>query len=196
MLKINDLTIPDLAPVSLTINKGECVGITGVSGSGKTRLLRAIADLDEHSGNIRLDDVDWREVVASEWRKRVAYLPAESQWWCDTLAPHYADTDLPFAELGLPSDVLQWQVSRCSSGEKQRLAILRLLVNRPPVLLLDEPTSNLDADNSLAVEKLIADYVLHKNACVIWVSHNREQLQRVAKKCFSLSDGKLMLLGN
>ncbi len=191
MLKIDDLTIPNLAPVSFTINRGECLGITGTSGSGKTRLLRAIADLDEHSGDISLDGVGWGEVAGHEWRKRIAYLPAESQWWCDTLEPHYSDTDLPFAELGFPSDVLQWQVSRCSSGEKQRLAILRLLANRPCVLLLDEPTSSLDAANSLVVEKLITDYVLHKNVCVIWVSHNHEQLFRVAEKCFTLSDGKL-----
>ena len=87
---------------------------------------------------------------------------------------------------------MQWPLTRCSSGEKQRLAILRLLANKPRVLLLDEPTANLDAENTDKVESLIADYLANHNAMAIWVSHNHAQLRRVSTdKRFDLSDGRL-----
>ena len=68
---------------------------------------------------------------------------------------------------------------RCSSGEKQRLSILRLLANRPKVLLLDEPTANLDAENTRNVEALLIDYLTENNAVALWVSHDHAQLKRV-----------------
>ena len=57
MLRLEDLQVPDLEPVSLTVAAGACIGLTGKSGSGKTRLLRAIADMDEHGGEVYAEDV-------------------------------------------------------------------------------------------------------------------------------------------
>jgi ABC-type iron transport system FetAB ATPase subunit len=191
MLRLEDLKIPDVEPISLTVASGECVGLSGESGSGKTRLLRAIADMDEHSGQVYENDVAQDQVRAHEWRRRVALLPAESQWWFDTIEEHFDAHDEHIQALGFESDVMNWHISRCSSGEKQRLSVLRMLSNCPRVLLLDEPTANLDENNAARVEELVKKYLARHNAIAIWVSHDESQLRRVAQKRYHLSDGQL-----
>jgi len=175
-------------PVSFTMRAGERIGVTGPSGCGKTRLLRALADLDPWQGEIRLEGYGAESVRASTWRKRVAYLPSESQWWFDCVGSHF--TNSPDADdmhaLGLASDVLSWPVSRLSSGEKQRLGLLRTLANnRPAVLLLDEPTAHLDAERTRAYESLVtrrcADGMM-----AVWVTHDPEQLQRVTTRGYRM----------
>ena len=79
MLRLEDLQIANIEPISLTIAPGQCIGVSGESGSGKTRLLRAIADLDEHGGQVYEENIAQDQVKAHEWRRRVALLPAESQ---------------------------------------------------------------------------------------------------------------------
>lgn len=189
---MQDISIPGLEPINFKVDEGECVGISGDSGCGKTRLLRAIADMDACDGKVCIDERCQQEFVGHEWRKNVCLLPAESQWWFDTVEPHFSDNEVNFSDLGFETGVLQWQLTRCSSGERQRLAILRMLANKPRVILLDEPTANLDAENTAKVEKLIADYLADNNAMAIWVSHNHAQLRRVSTdKYFDLSDGRL-----
>lgn len=209
MLTLNQFSFAGISPFTLSIKEGECIGITGDSGCGKTRLLRAIADLDEHEGELQLDKLSWDAVPAHEWRKKIALLPAESLWWFDTIDKHFPDKppaldhqgsnrpDLIYSELsqlGFSQHTMSWESSRCSSGEKQRLSILRLLANKPRVLLLDEPTANLDPANTGLVEQLIADYVQNENAMVIWVSHKQSQLNRVSDRQFKIVDGEMILV--
>ncbi len=191
MLRLEDLQIPNMAPVNLTIAPGACVGLSGESGSGKTRLLRAIADMDEHGGQVYEEDVAQNQVKAHEWRRRVTMLPAESQWWFDTVAQHFTTQAKYIEALGFGPEVMDWDVSRCSSGEKQRLSILRMLSHCPRVILLDEPTANLDAKNITRVEDLVGNYLAKHNAIAIWVSHDAAQLERVAQQQYHLSDGQL-----
>ena len=190
-LKLKKFSIPGLSSLSLAVKQGECVGLSGESGCGKTRLLRAIADLDEHEGVLQLDDLSWDSVPAHQWRTQVALLPAESQWWFDTVGEHFSGDNGVLPALGFDLDVFQWQSVRCSSGEKQRLSILRLLANQPRVLLLDEPTANLDESNSARVEQLIAEYIVDKKAIAIWVSHNPDQLRRVSSRQFYIENGSM-----
>ncbi len=192
MLRLEDLQIPNIDAVSLTIVPGECVGLTGESGCGKTRLLRAIADMDEHGGQVYAEDIAQDQVRAHEWRRRVSLLPAESLWWFDTVGQHFTAHEKQFEALGFPADVMDWQVSRCSSGEKQRLSVLRMLASCPRVLLLDEPTANLDAVNAERVEQLLAEYLSEHNAFAIWVSHDVSQLQRVSQRQYRLREGRLI----
>ena len=192
MLRLEDLQVPGMEMVNLTIAPGECVGLSGESGSGKTRLLRAIADLDEHGGQVYEEDVAQDQVKAHEWRRRVALLPAESQWWHDTVGEHFNAHPEHIEALGFGPDVIGWAVSRCSSGEKQRLAILRMLANCPRVLLLDEPTANLDARNTARVEAMIRDYLATHNAVAIWVGHDPEQLRRISHYQYHLSGGRFL----
>lgn len=192
MLRLEDLQIANIEPINLTIAPGQCIGVSGESGSGKTRLLRAIADLDEHGGQVYEENIAQDQVKAHEWRRRVALLPAESQWWFDTVDQHF-NTQAKYIEaLGFDRDVIHWNVSRCSSGEKQRLSILRMLSNCPRVLLLDEPTANLDSSNIARVEDFIGNYLSEHNAIAIWVGHDAAQLQRVSQRQYYLGEGRLM----
>ena len=191
MLRLEDLKIANIEPINLTIAPGQCIGVSGESGSGKTRLLRAIADLDEHGGQVYEENIAQDQVKAHEWRRRVALLPAESQWWFDTVDQHF-NTQAEYIEaLGFDQDVIHWNVSRCSSGEKQRLSILRMLSNCPRVLLLDEPTANLDSSNIARVEDFIGNYLSEHNAIAIWVGHDAAQLERVSQQQYHLSGGRL-----
>ena len=95
--------------------------MSGPSGAGKTLLLRAIADLDPHRGRVFLDDAECNAFSASDWRGRVGMLPAESQWWGDSVGEHFAQIDYGLLEcLGFDKEVMHWQISRLSSGERQR----------------------------------------------------------------------------
>jgi len=89
-------------------------------------------------------------------------------------------------QLGFEQDVLEWRIERLSTGEKQRLALVRLLLNEPKVLLLDEPTAALDVSNVWKVEEVIAEYRNATGAAVVWVSHNPEQIARVADRHLEL----------
>jgi ABC-type lipoprotein export system ATPase subunit len=192
MLRLEDLQVPDIEAVSLTIAPGECVGLSGESGSGKTRLLRAIADMDQHGGRVYAEDIAQDQIRAHEWRRRVTLLPAESLWWFDTVGQHFSAHAENLSALGFTPEVMEWSISRCSSGEKQRLSVLRLLANCPRALLLDEPTANLDADNAARVEQLVTGYLHEHHAVAIWVSHDVSQLRRVSQRQYRLSQGKLM----
>jgi len=187
-LNVIDLRTHERGPYSLCIAPGECVSLRGNSGSGKSLLLRAIADLDPHEGQVLLDDMPVTQFTAPQWRKQVALLPAESQWWQDEVGAHFSTEECPWLEpLGFGAETMHWQVSRLSSGEKQRLALARILMNKPRVLLLDEPTASLDADNVITVEKLIEKYRCDTGAAVLWVSHDAQQATRVGNRHLQLT---------
>ena len=192
LLQIKALRVHNLAPVTFNLNAGDCLCITGPSGAGKTLLLRALADLDAHGGEMLLLDVPSQQMAANQWRSQVGLLPPESSWWEPLAGDHFRDPEaLPLDRLGLRSALLADPVSRLSSGERQRLALLRLLANRPKVLLLDEPTANLDPESTRRVEALVAEYRHTRPAAVIWVSHDERQVARVATRHASIEQGGL-----
>ena len=191
-LALRQVSVGPLHQVSLTVAPGEIVCISGESGSGKTRLLRAIADLEPHQGEIELGADRRADVAAHCWRGWAMMVPAESSWWADTVAEHFLDP-VPgsFEVFGLEEGAMQWQVSRLSSGEKQRLAVLRALSHEPRALLLDEPTANLDPELARAVEAWLRDYVRRQRMPVVWVAHDRAQIERVADRHFAIRGARL-----
>ncbi len=186
-LTIQDLRFQHIGPLTLHVKTGEWVGVTGPSGVGKTLFLRAVADMDPHEGRVFLDDRSSMDLTGPEWRRRVGYLPSESAWWFESVGEHLNGVAPEWLrDLGFEKDVLDWRVSRLSSGERQRLALIRLLANKPRALLLDEPTANLDADNIDKAESFLTAYRERRHPPVIWVSHDADQLARVADRRFRL----------
>lgn len=192
LLQINRLRRLMIGPVTLVVDEGDCLSVSGASGSGKSLLLRAIADLDPHEGQLLLQGEPATDMPANAWRTRIGLLPPESSWWLPQVKDHFHNgMPVPLDHIGLSGDLLEQPVARLSSGEKQRLALMRLLSNRPQVLLLDEPTANLDPVNTGRVEAVIAEYLRAHQAAVIWVSHDPEQVARVANRRYEMCDGNL-----
>ncbi len=188
-LELQELQTHHLGPLSLRIEESNA-SLTGPSGCGKTLLLRAIADLDPHGGEILLDGQTQSGMPASQWRSQVAYVPAESHWWSDRVGDHFpSDAKCDFKSVGFGPQVLDWQVDRLSSGERQRLALVRALSRQPRVLLLDEPTANLDPVNREKVEQAVIAYQQRHQASALWVTHDAEQRNRVARRHLEIHDG-------
>lgn len=193
-LQVQGLGFGLLTDIDLTLHQGECLGLMGPSGSGKSRLLRAIADLDPNDGVVRLDGRPRTGFSPSEWRKQVALLPSESHWWAERVGGHFAASSDDLQALDLPAEAIDFAVSRLSSGERQRLAILRTFAVDPAVALLDEPTANLDDATTCRVEQWLARQRRERDVSLLWVSHDEAQLERVASRAFSIQDGVLVPL--
>lgn len=180
-------------PASLDVSRGECIAIMGPSGAGKSRYLRQMADLDPGLGEIWLDGVARSSVPGPVWRQRVRYCQAESGWWDDAVAPHFpgAASSL-LAELALRPDILTACVHELSTGERQRLSLVRALLDRPQVLLLDEPTAALDEAAGARVEALI-QRLLSETTMIVMVTHQPEQARRLASRCYRVQDRTMAL---
>jgi ABC-type iron transport system FetAB ATPase subunit len=191
MLTVRGLTRPGLGPLDLELGSGEVLAVLGPSGSGKTMLLRAIADLDPSHGFVALDGRRREEMPAPEWRRQVTYMAAEPAWWAETPGEHFADADkaarlLP--ALGLEAAAMGALVANLSTGERQRLALARVLALAPPVMLLDEPTSALDAEAARAVEAVLRER-LRSGATILVVTHDEDQIRRLGGRRLRLAGG-------
>ncbi len=193
LLKLEKLRHEGLEAAGLQLNAGEIALLSGPSGSGKTRLLRAVADLDAHGGDVWLEGRHYLSFTPCEWRRRVGFLPTESHWWRKDPGGHFntAPDSETLGRLKLEPVLLTRPIAQLSTGERQRLALLRLLENGPKVLLLDEPTGSLDADSAARVEAEVKRYLKDNDAAALWVSHDEAQVKRLASRRFSMRGGKL-----
>ena len=167
----------------MALAAGECLAITGPSGAGKSLFLRMIADLDPNQGEVFLDGTERRSMPAPAWRSRVVYSAAEPGWWHDTVAEHFRGNALQFASdmaprLALAPGLLAAPVVQLSTGERQRMALIRTLSLASPVLLLDEPTGALDQESTDRVEGLLRDR-LASGTTIVMVTHSEQQAQRL-----------------
>lgn len=199
-----------LGPVSLTIAEGDFVALVGPSGSGKTTLLNLIGGLDQPSaGSLK---VDGRELKGLSDRELSAYRSAkvgfvfqsyhvhpERTALQNLLVPLYF-TDRPLREgrqramellnqLGLQG-LENRPVGRLSGGQRQRVAIGRALMNRPRLLLADEPIGNLDAASAQVVLDVLAD--LHKQGLTLLTATHDPLLLQSATTTLRLENGVLL----
>lgn len=187
MLRAEHLKIRDMPALSFSVRDGQCLAIQGPSGSGKTSILRALADLDPSAGHVFLDGAERCEMAAHTWRRSVRYVAAEPGWWGDTARAAFALDDAPSSaklanlldSVGLDAALLDQPLMQASTGERQRLALVRALIDGPRVLLLDEPTGALDTATAALVEELLR-YQKLSGRILILVSHNAEQVRRLA----------------
>jgi phosphate-transporting ATPase len=123
----------------------------------------------------------------------VGYVPAEPGWWADTVGEHFDEWEASLAlmgELGIREAAKAWPITRLSTGERLRLALVRALMVRPRVLLLDEPTAALDGTSVTAVESLIKTR-MRAGLAVLWVTHDAEQARRTAHRLFVVEAGQV-----
>jgi ABC-type iron transport system FetAB ATPase subunit len=184
-------------PFDLTLDAGECVAVSGPSGCGKTMLLRMIADLDPSEGEVLLDGRERSRFTGPQWRRRVVYNAAEPGWWSENVEAHFPQTEQKAqarklaACLGLEASVLTGPVNRLSTGERQRLALIRALLLDPPVLLLDEPTAALDPAATTSAEAMLRERQAAGTA-ILLVTHGAEQAARIASRHLRIAAGQFV----
>jgi ABC-type iron transport system FetAB ATPase subunit len=195
-LRIVGLRSALAGPFDLTLAAGECLAVTGPSGSGKSLLLRMIADLDPNQGEVFLDGRERRSFAPSAWRAHVVYNAAEPGWWSERVADHFRGETRDFAraaapKLGLAPGLVDGPVVGLSTGERQRLALLRALALNPPVLLLDEPTGALDEESTRRVETVVRER-LAAGVAIAMVTHSPEQAMRLGQRHLRMTDRRLV----
>ena len=158
--------------------------------------MRALADLDQHSGEIQLGEQAQQTTSPPAWRKQIGYLPADAIFWTETMAQyfdrfadHYVNDLIQTLQL---NNLLSLPLNKLSSGEKQRFALVRLLANKPSALLLDEPTSHLDPELSLVVESTLTQYQQAHDCPMLLVSHDEAQCARITGQRLSMNNKELI----
>jgi putative ABC transport system ATP-binding protein len=199
-----------VAHVSMQVARGESVAIMGPSGSGKSTLLNLIAGLDRPTsgtvtvGGERVDTLS--ETGLARYRRRQVgmifqffnllddmtvldnvLLPAQLAGQPARQARARADELLAALRIGQHADAYP---ARLSGGERQRVAIARALVNRPALLLADEPTGALDTATGLAIGELLLD-LNSSGQTLIVVTHNPDLAARYARRVIEIVDGQI-----
>lgn len=191
--------------VTLQLKAGDRLALRGPSGSGKTVLMRTLVRLETlDEGEIFYGDRPIEAWNIPEYRRLVRYIPQDAVFVSGTVRESIArfftfkaNRDLRLDEsvlkswldiLELPGHFLDKTADHLSGGEKQMVALLRSLLLEPEILLLDEPTSNLDEDMVSRVEKLIDRWMSSGvNRCLIWTSHDSRQLDRMTHRSLILN---------
>lgn len=193
MLRVKELQCSYLRASGLSIAGGQTVALCGSSGAGKSIFLKAIADLLSWSGHIDLDGVCSSDVPAFQWRRNVIYVSSNTSWWAPSVEAHmeeHPELNNWLHNLSFDNAVLAMAPDELSTGQQQRLALVRALSRGPRVLLLDEPTANLDAENVRRVEILISQWVAD-NRIVLFTSHDTSQVSRLSDLQWQIENGRV-----
>lgn len=202
--------VPALRNINLTIRDGEFCFIVGKSGSGKTTLVRLLTkETDTDDGSIIVNDTDLRKLkrrLVPAYRRRLGVVFQDFR----LLEDRTVYENIAFAQLiagasdseifdnvtkmlgltGLSSKADSYP-RQLSGGEQQRTAIARALINRPEILIADEPTGNLDHENAEEIMKLL-EKVNSRGTTVIVITHDREMVNRMHKRTVSMSLGEIV----
>jgi putative ABC transport system ATP-binding protein len=208
--QIGDVAVHALRGVDLRIRKGEFVAIIGASGSGKSTLFHILGGLTPMtSGTVRINNADLSGMTNAErtqLRKTTVgfvfqkynLLPTLSAEDNIRIVQYIADRDTNFDPafqevLGLLgiADRLKHKPRALSGGQQQRVAIARGIVNSPAILLADEPTGNLDSENSAAVLKLMKDLNKRLGQTILMITHDAEAAA-YADRVVKMKDGRIV----
>ena len=184
-----------LKDISFKIQKGDFLTIKGPSGSGKSTLLKLLAAImNPSAGEIIYKGKPLSEYEITDYRKEVSYSFQNAALFGTTVADNLMfpyeirnepfDRDRAIALLDkvmLSEQYLDQKITELSGGEKQRVALIRNVLFTPEVLLLDEVTSALDAENRKVISDAILRLNRENNITVLWVTHNTDEINDAAK---------------
>src|SRR5258706_4469406 len=215
-VRANALSVADLSKsyagtvavdhISFEVRRNEIVGLLGPNGAGKTTTISMVLGiLEPGSGTIRIGDVDIekrrsRAVESTNFAATYAPLPGNL-----TVGQNlrffgllYGVTDLPerIEVLLRQFDLGKFRDRKSgvlSSGEQTRLSLAKAMLNRPQLLLLDEPTASLDPSSAREIRAKIREFAAGGTAGVLWTSHNMYEVEEVCHRVLFLSRGKILL---
>jgi putative ABC transport system ATP-binding protein len=204
-----DTMVKALDNVSFSVEKGEFIAIVGPSGSGKSTLLHILGGVDvPTSGNVIIDKTDisqLNETALAIFRRRqiglvyqfynlIPILTVEENLTLPLLLdgkkPDVKTVGNLVNQLGLEQR-LQHLPNQLSGGQQQRVSIGRALINNPALLLADEPTGNLDSENSREIISLLRRFNKQSNQTVIIITHD-ERIAFSADRVIAIEDGKIV----
>lgn len=207
--KYSSLTV--VHDVSLQVAKGEIISVTGPSGAGKSTLLHLLGALDKpDSGSVLIEGTDVFKLPAKKQaqfrNKHIGFvfqfhhlLPEFSAaenvavpLWIAGKSKRQAlqEAATMLETVGLAKK-LENKPSELSGGEQQRVAIARALVNKPSIVMADEPTGNLDSANAQAIHELFIELRNRLNQTFIMITHN-EELAAMTDRVLTMKDGKMI----
>ena len=210
--RMGEAVIRAVDGVSLQVRAGEFVALLGSSGSGKSSMLNLIAGLDRPtSGSVVVQNRDLAKLSREElaqYRLHVVGMVFQSFNLIGSMSVmenvelplRFAEVDRSkrdalareaLARVGLQSR-MKHRPSELSGGEQQRAALARALINRPPILLADEPTGNLDSRTGTEIMNMVRDFNQQLGMTVVMVTHERALAERYAQRMIFLADGKLV----
>ncbi len=192
--------------LNLSINKGQFIAITGVSGSGKTSLLRIICGLEKpNDGEVHLDNnILLNDKISIPTEKRNIGLVIQEK----VLFPHLnvkkniefgistknnkQDISIDIMEKLNILDLAKKYPHELSGGESQRVALGRSIVMKPKVLMFDEPFTGLDKELKIKIYPIIKSILLKNEITAIMVTHDLNEVKALADQCYNLKNGKLI----
>jgi putative ABC transport system ATP-binding protein len=210
--RLGETLIRAVDGVSLQVSAGEFVALLGSSGSGKSSVLNLIAGLDRPtSGSVIVQDRDLAKLSREElakYRLHVVGMVFQSfNLIASMTLAENVELPLRFAEVdrgqrqNLAREALErvglgarmnHRPSELSGGEQQRAALARALINRPRLLLADEPTGNLDSHTGTEIMNMVRRFNRELGMTVVMVTHERTLAERYAQRMIFLADGKLI----
>lgn len=196
---INDLTV--------SIKSGDFISVVGPSGSGKSTFLKLCSHLySPYKGKILFRGQDIMKYNPTDLRKTICYCFQTPYLFGRTVMDNIS---FPFKIRNTPADIdkidhffhlfnmnktfLHKEISNLSGGEKQRIALIRSLIFKPEILLLDEVTSALDVDNTKIVENVI-NKLNNEGITILWITHNPIQSRKYANRIITMENGSLKSL--
>ena len=198
-----------VADVSFEVRRGEIVGLLGPNGAGKTTTINMVLGvLQATSGHIQIDDIDIdkrralalaRTNFAAVYAALPGNLTVAQNLRCFGLLYSVASLTARIEELLSEFDLQHLRNTKCgllSSGEQTRSALAKALLNRPQLLLLDEPTASLDPSTAQIIRTKIKSLATTGRCGILWTSHNMNEVETVCDRVLFLSRGKILLEGD
>lgn len=193
--------------ISIKIEAGEYISIMGPSGSGKSTFLKLCCHLvSPTEGKIVFNGGDMMQQNPMELRKKISYCFQTPVLFGETVEDNlsfpyairkqnvnWERIKALFSRFNMGMDYLKRDIKNLSGGEKQRIALIRTLLFKPDILLLDEVTSALDVANTLIVEKAI-ETLNQEGISVLWVTHDPEQGKKYADELLTIENGQMKSL--